>query len=142
MAKNVYSKNPARDLGSAAIRMGKLYSTLPYCLRKLPENQPRNRQEYMIRKWMNPGEIEVYFDGSNRFLYEAKTMAQQLEEIKQQRQKIISTCQEQTKYLRALIEDKPPAPVMDLVNMRQRYDRAVQQTSKQYRKQTKNSTTG
>ncbi|KAH9500113.1 hypothetical protein Btru_076626, partial [Bulinus truncatus] len=126
MNKTFDESKSARDLGNEAIRIGKLYSTLPHCLRKLPENQPRNRQEYMIRKWMNPNEIEVYFDGSNRFLYEAKTMAHQLEDIKQERQKFMTTCQEQTKYLKALVQNKPPPPVMDIASMRERYDRALE----------------
>ncbi|XP_059169760.1 uncharacterized protein LOC131951386 [Physella acuta] len=130
----------SKERGNVAIRMGKLYSTLPHCLRRLPENMPRNRQEFMIRKCMNPTELEVYFDDSNRYLYEARSLAQQMEDIKEERRKLLEQYKEQTKQLRDLIDERPLKPTMDLESMRKRFDKAIMDHAKAEARKQSSST--
>ncbi|CAG5131045.1 unnamed protein product [Candidula unifasciata] len=110
-------------------RFGREHRQLPHCIRLLPENQPRNRQEYLIRKALNPEDADMYFDNAGRFLYDTKCIAQELERIKVEKRRALSLVSNHAQFLKSLIMGEPEKPQVDIASMRARYRRAQAKAS-------------
>ena len=82
------------------IRFWRRCAAEPHCIRLLPENQPRTRNEAILRRVVNPGDLRSYFDHKGRFMYPTRPVAMEMDAIRERRREGLQMVRRHTEILK------------------------------------------
>ncbi|RUS71655.1 hypothetical protein EGW08_020579, partial [Elysia chlorotica] len=116
------------------IRFWRRCAAEPHCIRLLPENQPRTRNEAIMRRVVNPGDRRSYFDHKGRFMYPTRPVAMEIDAMRERRRQSLQVVRRHTEVLKSIVmkqQFKPETPDMDLAAMRERLTKVKREHAQQ-----------
>ncbi|KAK3757682.1 hypothetical protein RRG08_000191 [Elysia crispata] len=116
------------------IRFWRRCAAEPHCIRLLPENQPRTRNEAILRRVVNPGDLRSYFDHKGRFMYPTRPVAMEMDAIRERRREGLQMVRRHTEILKSIVmkqQSRPKTPDIDFAVMRERLMKARREHAQQ-----------
>ncbi|XP_005098849.1 uncharacterized protein LOC101860815 [Aplysia californica] len=128
--------------GVISLRRQQTRTSVPHCIRLLPENRPQNRAEALAYRLLWPDDPRAYLDHEGRYLYDTRPLAMRLEDAKKDRWRRLQDIQDKLEIVKTLMgaeDDQRPPCVVDFDVMRHRMTKAHKKTARENRGERKTS---